>query len=73
MVVGAWRGRECGSFLLYIPWSSLELSENLYGDEGDSIHDNLWNKSSLLLDYIELRDRPNQFEMFVNNIEECMF
>ena len=43
------------------------------------MHDSLRNKSSARLEYIELRTRPNQLEMFVssfiheNNIEKYLF
>ena len=33
----------------------------------DRIQDSLWNTISVLLDYIELRDQLNQFEMFVSS------
>ena len=30
----------------------------------ERIQDSLWNNSSVCLDYIKLRTRPNQFEIF---------
>ena len=35
---------------------------------GDRIQDSLLNKSNVILDYIELRNRLNQFEMFVSSL-----
>ena len=43
----------------------------------DRIQESIWNKSSIWIDYIELRTKLNQFETFVssliheNNIENC--
>ena len=34
----------------------------------DRIHDSLWNKSSILIYYIELSTWLNQFEMFVSSL-----
>ena len=35
----------------------------------DIIQDSIWENSSVLIDYIELSTRLNQFEMLVNNIK----
>ena len=48
-------------------------------EQTDRMQDSIRNKSSVWLDYIEVRNRLNKFEMFVSslihekNIENCLF